>query len=261
MIGFFIKKSFFDGWDNLLSLLLVNLGHIALLLAALAVWGYVQSLPLALLLMAVLILLWSFYCGGASAAAKRFAAYGKGDWRSFGQGIGRHLGHCLLSFGVAAAALVCLVLGIPFYLQTLGGLAGVALAAFMFWLVVFVGLAMQYFFPLAQTFEKDRPLKTFKKCFYVLAGNFGFSVFLAFHTIANLALSLVLALMLPGLAGVQLSQAVALRLILLKYDWLEDHPDLSPKERRRPPWDEILVEEREAVGHRTLKGMIFPWKE
>jgi hypothetical protein len=29
----------------------------------------------------------------------------------------------------------------------------------------------------------------------------------------------------------------------------------------RVPWDALLAEDREQVGVRTLRGMIFPWKE
>jgi hypothetical protein len=44
---------------------------------------------------------------------------------------------------------------------------------------------------------------------------------------------------------------------MYKYDYLEKNPG----DRRRIPWDALLVEDRERVGKRTLKGMIFPWKE
>ena len=32
MTGFFIKKAFFDGWDNLISLVVLNLGYLVVLL-------------------------------------------------------------------------------------------------------------------------------------------------------------------------------------------------------------------------------------
>jgi len=48
------------------------------------------------------------------------------------------------------------------------------------------------------------------------------------------------------------------RLRLLKYDWLEAHPDAN---RKKIPWDELLIEEREKTGTRTLKNLIFPWKD
>ncbi len=45
---------------------------------------------------------------------------------------------------------------------------------------------------------------------------------------------------------------------MFKYDYIEAHPDTD---RKHLPWEELLFEEREKVGTRTLKGMIFPWKE
>jgi hypothetical protein len=33
MTGFFIKKAFFDGWDNLISMVVHNLGFLLILLA------------------------------------------------------------------------------------------------------------------------------------------------------------------------------------------------------------------------------------
>jgi hypothetical protein len=48
----------------------------------------------------------------------------------------------------------------------------------------------------------------------------------------------------------------ALRIRLLKYDWLEENPG-----RRKIPWDILLEDEREKTGSRTIKGLIFPWKD
>jgi hypothetical protein len=44
----------------------------------------------------------------------------------------------------------------------------------------------------------------------------------------------------------------------MKYDYLEENPRAD---RKHIPWETLLREERERVGKRTLKGMIFPWKE
>jgi hypothetical protein len=48
------------------------------------------------------------------------------------------------------------------------------------------------------------------------------------------------------------------KLRLLKYDYLENDSDAN---RKRIPWDALLIDERERVGKRSLRGMIFPWKE
>jgi hypothetical protein len=49
---------------------------------------------------------------------------------------------------------------------------------------------------------------------------------------------------------------------LYKYDWLEEHPELTTRaEQKKVPWNELLAEDDETVGHRTFKSFFFPWKE
>ena len=49
---------------------------------------------------------------------------------------------------------------------------------------------------------------------------------------------------------------------LYKYDYLEEHPELTTKkERRHIPWEELIYEDRETLGPRKLKSFIFPWKD
>ena len=45
---------------------------------------------------------------------------------------------------------------------------------------------------------------------------------------------------------------------MYKYDWLEANPEAN---RKKIPWDALLMDDKERVGKRTLRGMIFPWKE
>jgi hypothetical protein len=73
---------------------------------------------------------------------------------------------------------------------------------------------------------------------------------------------MLLAFLLPGPAGLLLFLDEALRLRLLKYDWLEANPDTTgSKKRRQIPWDAILIEEREKTGDRSFRSFIFPWKD
>ena len=83
-------------------------------------------------------------------------------------------------------------------------------------------------------------------------------LFLLAYNLVTIVLSFFLAFLVPGFAGVALAGDVALRLRMYKYDWLEANPGAK---RNEVPWDELLGEDRELVGKRTLKGMIFPWKE
>jgi uncharacterized membrane protein YesL len=117
-------------------------------------------------------------------------------------------------------------------------------------------LALQFFFPVQSRLDKKFG-KILKKMFLLFLDNPLFSVGLLVGAVATLALSAFTALLLPGIASILLWWNVALKLRIYKYDYLEKHPDA----RRNIPWDALLVEDRERVGKRTLKGMIFPWKE
>ena len=88
--------------------------------------------------------------------------------------------------------------------------------------------------------------------------NSGLAIFVLLHNFIALLLSVFLAFIFPGPAGALLYLDEALRLRLLKYDWLEANPGAD---RKKIPWDALLIEEREKTGVRTLKNLIFPWKD
>jgi hypothetical protein len=118
-------------------------------------------------------------------------------------------------------------------------------------------LALQYYIPIRSRLGGGFK-KNIKKSFLIFLDNPGFSLFLFLYNLVGLALSFFLVGLLPGFAGVALAMDGALRLRLYKYDWLETHPEANRKEL---PWEELIAEDRELVGKRTLKGMFFPWKE
>ena len=85
MIGFFIKKAFFDGWDNLISMVVHNLGYLVLLFAFFGVLSLVPSnLPFFLVIILGTGLL-SFYTAGASSASWAYALPAPG-WSDFKRG-------------------------------------------------------------------------------------------------------------------------------------------------------------------------------
>ena len=64
------------------------------------------------------------------------------------------------------------------------------------------------------------------------------------------------------MAGILINNTNALRILLYKYDYLEEHPELTTKKQRRQiPWDDLLFEDREIVGKRTIRNFLFPWKD
>jgi hypothetical protein len=76
--------------------------------------------------------------------------------------------------------------------------------------------------------------------------------------VASFILSAFTAFLLPGLGSIVLLLQVATKLRIYKYDYLEENPEAN---RRKIPWDAILIDDKQRVGKRTLRGMIFPWKE
>ncbi len=148
--------------------------------------------------------------------------------------------------------------GIPFYMG-MQSLFGLFLAALVFWFLLVCAMALQWFIPI-RSLLKDNFRKCLKKSFIIFFDNPGFSLFMFIYSIILLALSIFLFFMMPGFAGILLAHTNGLRLRLYKYDWLEENPDLSAKERKHVPWGELIAEDQDTLGPRSFKSFIFPWK-
>ncbi len=257
MIGSFIKKAFFDGWDHLFSLILLNLGFIVVLSIGAVLPGSLglpawAGIALGALSLAAGAVWWS----ASVFAMKDVADFGSFHARDIWPHVKAGLAPGLQVGALLAAGWFVVSVGLPFYLS-IGGILGALAAGVIFWFSVVLLLALQYYIPLRARLGGGLK-KNLRKSFVMFFDNPGFSIFLFFYSVILLAISIFLAFLLPGFAGLALAQDVALRLRLYKYDWLEANPDAN---RRAVPWDELLAEDRELVGKRTLKGMFFPWKE
>jgi len=258
MIGFFIKKSFFDGWDNLFALAALNIGYLLLAIVFIilpSILGAGMALSIASICVGVLAL--AVWHSLTACAADRLADYKSIGFREFFMNIG-----AAWKPGIAFGFLCLLVLfsftvGIPFYF-TMKSFFGLFLASLLFWVNLTLILASQYFLPLAAR-RGGSLRRNARVALSLLMDNIAFSFFLLFYNIASLLLSLAVAFLVPGLAGVSLASADAVKLRLRKYEWLEGKEPTA--RRQRIPWGELLEEEKDLVGERTLKGMIFPWKE
>jgi hypothetical protein len=257
MIGFFIKKSFFDGWDHLFTLILLNLGFVATVAVGVV-------LPSSLGLSGLAFGAFAAFALALAAVWFSTCVYALVDVADFSNlrlvDLGGHLKRGLvpgLQVGVlAVACYFILSVGLPFYLQV-GGIVGALAAGVVFWCSIVALLALQFYIPLRARLGGGLR-KNLRKSFLIFFDNPGFSLFLFLYNAATVAVSFFVAFLLPGFAAVALAQDVALRERLYKYDWLEEHPEAK---RGDIPWDELLEEDRELVGKRTLKGMFFPWKE
>jgi hypothetical protein len=260
MIGFLIKKTFYDIWDNMFRIVLVNLGFIASLAIPIFLPGLIP-IPIVSIIIFAAGLLWCFvYLAAAALSIKAVSDYGFFGFSDFLANLkeGWKAG---LALGITGFLLFAVVKNaIPFYLK-MNSLFGLFLAAVIFWTMATAICSLQFFFAIRARLD-TKLVKVFKKCFIIFFDNPGFSVYSLLHTVVTLIISLILALLLPGPAGLLLFLDEALRLRLLKYDWLEANPDTTgSKKKQQIPWDEILIDEREKTGTRSFRSFIFPWKD
>ncbi len=257
MIGFLIKKAFFDFWDNLLRVVIINIGFVILMGIGVWVPYFLRgNIVLAFIAFFIIFLGFHMYIGAASLFAKRivdyetpnlrdFLSYFKEIWKS----------GTVLSL-ISTAQVILIVVGFPFYLS-MGGMLGIGALSILFWASIAWWLASQYFFAIRARLDTKLG-KIFKKSFILLIDNTGFSIFLGLATVVVFFISIITAFLLPGFTGIIIWHQAAFKFRLYKYDYLEENPSAN---RKNIPWEKLLTEDRERVGKRTLRGMIFPWKE
>jgi hypothetical protein len=252
MIPFVLRKSFLHCWDNLYTLLCVNL-CLALLVAlyihqASLLGGGYPGL--------VIIYLFNLLIGTTSVAARKIADHDPPDVRLFFLGAKTVWKDAL--FFAACFVLHGMVFDhvIPFYLTLGSKLAGLLLAMLLFWVCVTWWLAMIYYYPVR--LRLSLPIfSAVRRAFLLFTDNLSLSCAIFLLSAAALMLSLVTAMLLPGLSLVLVFHQVAGRTLLLKYDYLESHP----RARENIPWSLVLKDDLERLGGRSLKEIILPWKE
>jgi len=266
MIGFLIKKTFYDLWDNMFRIVLLNLGFIVSLAIPIILPGYI---PITVLSIAVAVIgvLWCFvYLAAAALSVKAISDYGIFNFADFKANLKAGWPAGVVMAVVSFIFFLVIRIIIPFYLN-MNSLLGLLLGALIFWMLILALVSFQFFCAIRARLD-TKPIKIIKKCFIIFFDNPGFSIFSLLYTLVTLAVSLLFALLVPGPAGLLLFLDEGLRLRLLKYDWLEavSKGDANPAtagspRRRRIPWDALLIEEREKTGNRTFRNFIFPWKD
>ena len=257
MIGFLIRKNFYDQWDNLFRVALLNLGFVIILAFPVALPSLLVSIPvLGLSTLIIGIFLCFIYLSAAALSVSVISDYGSFGFADFFRNLKIMWPAGIALGAITIAAYFLLTVVIPFYLS-MQSLLGVLLAAVIFWALLVCLLSLQFFFAIRCRLD-TKLSKVFKKCFIIFFDNPLFSIFTLIHSIVCLGVSVFLAFLFPGPAGVILFTDEALRLRLLKYDWLEANPE---GDRKKIPWDALLIDERERTGTRSLRNIIFPWKD
>ncbi len=258
MTGFFIKKSFFDGWDNLISLVVLNLGYLLVLLTFYGAFELFQvALIPALFVIAIALSFNSLYSALVSYQTHSYVKGRKASFHHFISGAKILYKHAILHLGISVLIASIVIFVIPFYLSY-GSTFTFILSVIIFWVVLILLLALLYYYPLAVLMSNDSPFKTAKKALLIVADNIWFTLFLSVYQVVLFIMTIFFATIMPGIAGLALSKQVAVTLLMYKYDYIEEHPHTK---RNEIPWDELLYEENEKIGHRSFRSLIFPWKD
>lgn len=260
MTLFYLKKNFFDGWDNLFTILAQNVIMYVIVIGGYFLVGTVIDYPAAAIpLLIILGMLLSVLMFAVSACSAKMVNYKSIPVKEVFQQIPSVWKDAVLFALIVMGMLFITSMAVPFYLR-MGNLLGIALAAVIFWIAFVSILAFQWFLPLYSQLGGGFK-KTFKKSYILFFDNTFFTVFMGIYSLFLFIFSVVLIFLAPGIAGIILAHNNALKLRMYKYDWLEQHPELSLKEARKHiPWDELVAEDNETLGPRTLRSFIFPWK-
>ena len=257
MLGFCIKKTFFDFWDNLFLIVLLNVGFILVLGIAVYLPSLLNFSPfLSICGLFLGILLFCIYLGGVVPMTKEISDFQSVSLASLPRYIYENLVPSLVIGAIVIIQVALVAVAFPFYMN-IGGIVGLSVASLLFWTSVFWWLASQYFWPLFCRLDGGIR-KSLKKSVLLFFDNAWFTIFLGIGSLFLLSISVFTVFLVPGFAVLLLWHQVAFKLRLYKYDYLEENPGAD---RKRIPWAALVQEDREKIGPRSLKGMIFPWKE
>jgi len=253
-----IKKAFFDMWDNFLPIVLINLGFILVVSLPIvlppAVYPIHPVFGYAALFLGIIIFF--IYTGTVSMITSDIADYKRPEFKDVPKYF-NETWKSSFALGIIMSFLgFILSIAFPVYLN-MGNMIGLLALVFLFWATVIWLLSSLYYFPIRSRLD-TRIKKIIKKCFIIFFDNTLFTLGLTLVVIATFILSAFTAFLLPGLGAIILLLQVATKLRIYKYDYLEENPEAN---RRKIPWDALLIDDKQKVGKRTFRGMIFPWKE
>ena len=158
MFGFILKKSFCDGWDNLLTLVLSNLvfvftGFGLFLLTGLCARAEMQWPFLLMTIVSVMVL--SVLLFAYSDTAAHIANFDGIHIVDFFKAIPGALKDGALFGLMNAAVFMISTFSIRYYLFETGTLIGFGLGCAIFWIDFFDLLAMQWFIPIRALMKND----------------------------------------------------------------------------------------------------------
>ncbi|MDA3850242.1 MAG: hypothetical protein PF447_03140 [Spirochaetaceae bacterium] len=257
MLGLLLKKSFWNYWDRMGLMILMNIGYTLMLIVGYLFLSWSFNHPSFIIAaIAIISLGISLYTGMVSGVIQNLVQFKSFQWNSFKTSLLRSLKPSLIYALFILFLSLILIAVIPFYGNILNSTLGVVGILISLWLGVLFLQVLGWYFPLFYRMG-DPTVKHLKKCFLVALDNGPISLFLLIWGGIIIVLSFGMILLLPGFTAVLLLWHNALRLIMYKYDYWEDHPE-QPK--KPIPWKEILREEKVLVGKRGMSDLVRPGK-
>jgi len=257
MFSFLIKKTFYDMWDNLLVMFLLNVGFVVLVCGFFILPELLGITGTSLLWYAAAgVVVIAYYAGGVFRFTLDLSDFKRGGLILFFKHLigswKQNLISCVLALLLTAAALFA----VPYYLFA-DSIVLLAIGGVLFW-VWFTAFLASLFFPPASVRLRKKLLPSLRDSFSFVFDNLAFCLFSFSVFLVILVVSALLLFMLPGAATALLWVNVCFKVRLYKYVYLRTHPGTA---KRDIPWDELIAEDRDMVGKRTLRGLIFPWRE
>lgn len=256
MFRFFLKKSFYDGWDSMFILAAFNAALLAILAVGILVPARLSAPSIRVIDLLFLCLasgIWSSTAAFSFARIAGFRTCAFDDVKAaMRDGLVAGLQFGAMLAVVAATATVSL----PFY-ASIGGTTGLFLAGLLFWLLATMVLTMQYFLPI-KAITGAPFVEAIRLAFFMMMDAPLFALALALDGLVCVLLSPLVAFLLPGAAGAALAATEAARLRLYKFDWLRQTAGAT---RQSVPWNTLLADDIERLGDRRLKDFMFPWRK
>ena len=272
MYGFLFKKNFCDGWDNLFTVVVINVLFLISMVGVILLSSFVtqhlneNTTDMAFYLIQTGILfigifIFNIFEFAYGEQAQKIANFEGIHFLDFFKRIpGVLLDAFLFSLLIIAIVFIS-VYSLTFYILQQQTIMGLFVGALLFWIDIIIALSLQWFVPIRSTFH-NKFGKCLKKCFIIFMDNTGFSIIMGLYHLLLTALSILPIGFFPSITGLSISKHNAFRLRMYKYDYLEEHPELkTAKDRKKIPWEELIYDDREALGPRKLRSFLFPWKE
>lgn len=256
MIGFLIKKSFWDFWDRMGVMIMINAGFTALTVgSSFLIFLTLTILPLTLAVTWFSLVLVSVYMGMVSGMVEDLIHNRSFFWKTFGKSLKKNFLKSFIYGSLVFLAYMIFTVVFRFYGQIEESFVSLIAFFMMCWFVLFLMMAQVWFYPLMQRMD-DPLLKHLKKTLLLALDNGWQSFFILIWSLFLLALSAATVLLIPGISSLLILWHNALKLVMHKYEYLEKFPE----QRKKIPWKVILQAEREHLGKRGLSDFIRPGK-